>query len=230
MATLALGQTHTCARLTNGTVRCWGYNASGRLGDGSTTNSSTPVTVLGLSNASTLALGNAHSCARLTNGTLRCWGYNASGQLGDGTTTSRETPVAVAQLSRVTAVAAGVYHTCAQLSTGLLRCWGQGANGQLGTAAFGTMALTPAAPSMCGDGVCEFAEKLFGSCAADCTPLLGDCVCDPLLEDLSNSPADCDPNRSCQPRLQCNDGHCDTAAGETCKSCSGANTDCGPCA
>ncbi len=81
--------------LTDGTAWCWGYNGSGQLGDGSTTNRLTPVQVSGLSNVQAISAGAYHTCAVLSDGSTWCWGYNDSGRLGDGTTTERHTPVQV---------------------------------------------------------------------------------------------------------------------------------------
>jgi alpha-tubulin suppressor-like RCC1 family protein len=70
-------------------------NYYGQLGDDTTTDRTTPVTVSGMSAATAIAAGQYHTCAIAGAGTLRCWGNNASGQLGDGTTTQRNTPVNV---------------------------------------------------------------------------------------------------------------------------------------
>ena len=80
---------NTCALLDNQTVRCWGHNSYGQLGDGNPiTNSSKsniPLDVVRISSATSLALGNMHACALLSNTTVKCWGSNSEDQLGDGT-------------------------------------------------------------------------------------------------------------------------------------------------
>jgi hypothetical protein len=67
-----------------GTVKCWGGNSLGQLGDGTTTDRLTPVAVSGLTGATSVSAGSDHSCAALVDGTARCWGDNGYGQLAEG--------------------------------------------------------------------------------------------------------------------------------------------------
>src|SRR5262245_11256567 len=140
------GSFHTCARLDDGTLRCWGLNDSGQLGDGTTTNASTPVALAGVAGAAAVSGGGFHTCARFPDGTLECWGRNDSGQLGDPATTtfSSATPVRVTGITNATSMSAGGFHACALLADGTVRCWGQHDYGQLGN---GTSVPVPDTPT-----------------------------------------------------------------------------------
>jgi len=141
---LATGGGHTCAVMTGGAVLCWGYNVSGQLGDGTTTDRLTPTPVSGLSaGVGTVAVGDSFSCAVMTGGAALCWGDNYFGQLGDGTTSDRPTPIPVGGLpGGVSSITAGQMHTCAVTTGGDVTCWGGNWTGQLGD---GTTAIRPTA-------------------------------------------------------------------------------------
>jgi alpha-tubulin suppressor-like RCC1 family protein len=116
------------------TAWAWGYNASGRLGDGTTTNRSSPVSVVGgITDWCQVSAGSFHSLALRTSGTAWAWGCNSAGRLGDGTTTSRSSPVSVVGgFTDWRQVSAGNYHSLALKTDGTAWAWGCNSSGQLG--------------------------------------------------------------------------------------------------
>ncbi|MEA2645150.1 MAG: hypothetical protein QOE92_233 [Chloroflexota bacterium] len=143
---VAAGGNQALALLTDGTVRAWGRNAEGELGDNNAPNDSdSPVQVVGPGGTGTLggivavAEGRYHSLALKSDGTVWAWGNNSNGQLGDGNgPTDSPTPVQVlgaggtGVLSGVVAIGAGNYYSMALKSDGTVWTWGQDDNGQLG--------------------------------------------------------------------------------------------------
>lgn len=138
---VAGGLYYGLALLSNGTVMAWGQNESGQLGDGTTTDSATPIAVPGLVNVIAVAAGGEDSLALLSNGTVMAWGDNRDGELGNGTAPGPETchavpcskkPVPVAALSNVVAIAGGYFYNVALLADGTVVAWGLDQLGETG--------------------------------------------------------------------------------------------------
>jgi alpha-tubulin suppressor-like RCC1 family protein len=145
---ISAGNTHTCAILDTGQVRCWGNAANGRVGYGNTTDIGDnetpggfgPVDLGAGRTAAAISAGNAHTCAILDTGQVRCWGLGTNGRLGYGNTNSigdNETPGSVTPVDlgagrTAIAISAAAASTCAILDTGQVRCWGDGSDGRLG--------------------------------------------------------------------------------------------------
>ncbi len=161
---VAAGLGFSCAALAGGEVRCWGDGGSGRLGDGTTAGSLTPVTVVNpegtgpLTGVIDITARWDHTCARLTDGQARCWG-NDQGQLGrppviiepgSGVQPTHR-PVVVLDpsgsgpLTGVRHLAAGWYATCAVTEDGRTWCWGDNSYGTIGDGTAGILRYLPTA-------------------------------------------------------------------------------------
>lgn len=149
VAEVKTGVWHTCVRLTDGGVRCWGSNGDNKAGYptvglesksiGDEPGEMPPPLVNIGGSAVALGLGYGHSCALLDTGKVRCWGYNSQGQLGIGSKKSvgfsvEDMPPADIDLGPgvVTQLAVSSSQNCVVMQDGDLRCWGQGALGILG--------------------------------------------------------------------------------------------------
>jgi len=127
------GVDHSCAVLAgngNSNLRCWGDNADGQLGDGTTEDRGSPVSVEGL--YTSVCGGGAFTCGLTTRGDVRCWGLNDEGQLGIGSSQSQPSPAEVTLTAEAQQLTCGLAHACALLVTGEIACWGRNADGQLG--------------------------------------------------------------------------------------------------
>lgn len=150
---IAAGYDHSCGLIADGSVVCWGSNASGQLGNSEAgTSTNTPVLVIGLHTAAVdLDAGAYHTCAVMVDGSVSCWGSNILGQLGNGSTDNTFSPTSVTGLVNAVALAAGQDHTCALVSNGTVHCWGSNEDGMLGDLTE-TQRLTPVLVERVGGG------------------------------------------------------------------------------
>jgi alpha-tubulin suppressor-like RCC1 family protein len=131
---LSAGSSHSLGVTSTGIAYAWGNNSFVRLGDGTTTSRSSPVTVVGgITNWSQVSAGDLHSLGLTSTGIAYAWGYNSAAQLGDETTTSRSSPVTVVGgITNWSQVSAGERHSLGLTGTGIAYAWGNNGNGRLG--------------------------------------------------------------------------------------------------
>lgn len=124
--------THFCGIKAGGGLWCWGRNADGQLGIGSTVNKSSPMMAGRDVDWESVAAGGSHTCAVKKGGALYCWGLNDNGQLGIGSNVGKTSPTQVGTDTDWASVTAGGTHTCAVKTGGAAFCWGSNSTGQLG--------------------------------------------------------------------------------------------------
>lgn len=133
---IAAGGWHSLAICTDSTVKAFGENATGQLGDGTNTDKSSPVSVKNLSGIIAVSAGGdqleAHSMALKSDGTVWAWGSNLYGGLGNGTTNSTTEPIQTLLLTDITAIAAGGWHSSALKKDSTVWTWGWNTDGQIG--------------------------------------------------------------------------------------------------
>lgn len=129
---VATGEDYTCGLVTDGRIFCWGGNAYGQLGDGTTASSPVPVQVASNKTFVSVAAGYYGTCALASDGAAYCWGINVTGRVGDGTTTDRTSPVAVSGSHTFRSLAAGFRFECGLATDQTTYCWGENRFGGAG--------------------------------------------------------------------------------------------------
>lgn len=130
---VSLGEAFSCGLSESGAIACWGSNAFGNFGDGSTSAKSTPSSGGG-GDTDWLSIdaGRRHVCAVKSNGKGFCWGANGNGQLGHGSTANASSPVEVSGARQWLTLSAGAEHSCGVTTSHALYCWGLNSSSQLG--------------------------------------------------------------------------------------------------
>lgn len=134
------GMDHTCALLSDGTVKCWGNNDQGQVGLATGESWGTPQLVPELDQVVQLAAGYSYTCALQSTGAITCWGLGEYGQLGDGSfhegAGPNPTRSVVSGDEHYVRVSASNFHTCGIEQSGGVRCWGMGDTGRLGDGSY----------------------------------------------------------------------------------------------
>ena len=132
---ITAGWDHTCVLTKTGSAYCWGNNKYGSLGNGTTTNSSTPVPVSGGLHFTSIVAGGWHTCALTDGNDTYCWGLNDVGQLGQSggpQVAFSSAPVQVIPFPKFVTIVSTLNHTCGLMDYGGVWCWGANSHGELG--------------------------------------------------------------------------------------------------
>ena len=141
---ISAGAFHTMVVRPDGTVRAWGDNRCGQLGDGTLSQRNSPVRIFGEPDGVRVVAGAAHSFFLGASGVMSAWGDGMFGALGIGTQTGMPAPTPVAGIGGVRQVAAGDGFSVALTVAGSVYAWGDGSAGQLGTGGSTAWSLVPA--------------------------------------------------------------------------------------
>lgn len=168
---IALGFASSYALLEDGSMRSWGNNDEGQLGNGTATSRNTPGALLWgprgqVTRVTQISAGAYSAYALMTGGTISAWGNNNRGRLGDGTTTNSYVPRNVSGITTATQVVAGYVSAYAVLTDGTVRSWGGNEEGQLGngTQDYATAYSTPQ-PVQTLTNVTQITAAVFGAYA-----------------------------------------------------------------
>jgi alpha-tubulin suppressor-like RCC1 family protein len=154
---VALGSDAACAVTLDGEVWCWGLNAAGQLGDGTTIPRMEPRPVVGLAGATGVEAGAYFACALLEDGSVHCWGTHARGELGRGGEVDLShqsedyffpTAAAVPGLPPVNQLKAGTSRTCVVANDGTVWCWGSNPKGEIAADAATTLTSATQVPGL----------------------------------------------------------------------------------
>lgn len=169
---LAVGSRHACAVFEDGSMKCWGENDEGQLGNGMIAyfGQPTPVAVQGLdARAVAASAGKSHTCALLDDGGVACWGNSTYGQLGrpSGVPSNPRMASRVGGLPGPAAqVVSGDEHSCARLVSGAVYCWGRNLESQIGNEDVTSSTVeTPTQPTGLSSGVVALAAGGGHTCA-----------------------------------------------------------------
>jgi Regulator of chromosome condensation (RCC1) repeat len=150
---VSTAEDHACARFSDGTVRCWGKNDQGQLGDGTRTSRLTPVAVRGLSGVIEVSAGFGFTCAVVDagggSGPVKCWGA-PSKWLGVGPSHGTLVPVTIGGITDAIAVSSGIGIACALLSDRTVECWGDNSRGELGNGTRASSSTPVRVPGLSG--------------------------------------------------------------------------------
>ena len=128
---ISAGWNNICGITASGAAYCWGSNAYGVLGNGTTTDAATPVPVSGGLTFSSISASQS-TCGLTLSGVAYCWGNNNRGQLGNGSTTNSLVPVPVSGGLTFASISTGTHNTCGLTTGGVAYCWGHNNVGQVG--------------------------------------------------------------------------------------------------